>query len=64
MIQAPAKVGCIGCFYYENNQECPIDSLIKDVPIKSWDTKSWPCVEGNYIWVEGNDDGTGEISSP
>lgn len=64
MIQVPARLGCTGCFYYENDQECPVDSLIKDVPSKDWNVKDWPCVKGNYIYKGENDDGTGEAAAP
>lgn len=63
MIKAPAILGCQGCFYHENNQPCPVDELIEGIPPNKWNSDQWPCIEGEYIWVEGNDDGAGEVKT-
>lgn len=53
----PAKLGCRGCVY-ENNDVCPSTEMYE----KKVEPALWPCtVNGeSIIWVEDND-ATGEI---
>ena len=56
LIKVPARRGCDGCYYHENNIPCEVDKEMEKREDKiAWIRETyedWDCCKENYIWEE------------